>query len=345
MNWKRVFVAVPLLSVFLAAVSCLIQSAAANTYQIILHGKVVMEDGSAPLVIVGIERICSDSAGSAPGPLTNKKGEYIWKMEIDPLESRNCVIRATHTGYTSSDVEVSGLDTTRTALDLPLIKINASAGDPYTLKFSDAGITARARPDWKAAMNALDEQNLSEVAQHLEAVVAAAPKAAQAWHGLGVVDERLNKPNEARAAYEHAIESDPKMLAPYVTLARLCIKTKNWNGAAKASDALIKVDPKYSYPEIYLHQAVARYELKDLKGAEESVQEAIRLDPANKRPRAEYVLGRILEAEGDAAGAKEHMAKYLTLEPAPPDVDLVRGHIDNLGKPEAKDVDPELEPL
>jgi hypothetical protein len=57
------------------------------------------------------------------------------------------------------------------------------------------------------------------------------------------------------------------------------------------------------------------------------------------------VLGRILEAKGDVAGAKEHMAKYLQLEPAPVDVDLVRGHIDHLGKPEAKDVDPELETL
>jgi Tfp pilus assembly protein PilF len=338
MNWKRVFVTVPLLSVFL-------ESAGANTYQIILHGKVTMEDGSAPPVVVGIERICSDIAGSAPGPLTNRKGEYIWQMEIDPLESRNCVIRATHAGYTSSDVEVSGLDTTRTALDLPNIKIHASVADPYTLNFSETGISARARPDWKAAMKALDEQNLSEVAVHLEAVVAAAPKAAQAWHGLGIVDERLNKPAEAHAAYEHAIESDPKMLTPYVTLTRLCIKTKDWNAAAKTADALIKVDPKHSYPEIYLHQAVARYELKDLKGAEESVMEAMRLDPANKRPRAEYVLGRILEAKGDSAGAKEHMAKYLALEPAPSDVDLVRGHIDDLGKPEAKDVDTELEPL
>jgi hypothetical protein len=56
-------------------------------------------------------------------------------------------------------------------------------------------------------------------------------------------------------------------------------------------------------------------------------------------------LGRILEAKGDMAGAKEHMTKYLTLDPAPPDIELVRGHIQYLGKPEASDVDPELEPL
>ena len=71
----------------------------------------------------------------------------------------------------------------------------------------------------------------------------------------------------------------------------------------------------------------------------------MRLDPKNKLPRAEYVLGRILEAKGDIPGAKEHMAKYLALEPAPADVDLVHGHVDNLGKPPAASVDPELEPL
>jgi Tfp pilus assembly protein PilF len=328
-----------------SAFFCLIQSAGANTYQIILHGKVVMEDGSAPPVTVGIERICSDNSGSAPGPLTNKKGEFIWRMEIDPLETRDCVIRATHIGYTSSDVEVSGLDTTRTALELPPITVNASVADPYAINVSENGIPGRAKSDWYAAMKALDGPDFAAAAGHMESAVEKAPKFAQAWHGLGIVDERLKKRTEARAAYEHAIESDPKLLPPYVTLARLCIKTKDWDCTVKASEALLKVDPKHSYSEIYLHRAVARYELKDLNGAQESIQEAIRLDPKHKRPRAEYVLGRILEAKGDVPGAKEHMTKYLELQAAPSDVDLVRNHIENLGKPQAADLDPELEPL
>jgi Tfp pilus assembly protein PilF len=340
MVFKPVF-----LCFFLASAFSVTQFATADTYPVILHGKVVMEDGSPPPLVVSIERVCSDVAGSMPGVLTDKKGEYIWRLNIDPLETRNCVIRASHAGYSSSEVEISGVDTTHTTLELPPITVHTSVADPYTLNFSDTGITGRAKPDWKAAIKALDAQNLPEVGSHLEAVVAAAPKAAQAWHALGLVDEKLHKPAEARAAYEHAIETDPKLLTPYVTLARLCIKTKDWDGAAKAAEALIKVDPKHSYPEIYLHLAVARYELKNLNGAQESVQEAIRLDPKNSRPRAEYVLGRILEAKGDVAGAQEHMAKYLQLEPAPSDVDVVRGHIDNLGKPTAKDVDPDLETL
>jgi Tfp pilus assembly protein PilF len=340
MDFRRIF-----LAVWLAFILTLIQCAFADVYPVILHGKVTLEDGSPPPFAVALERVCSDTFGSMPGVLTDKKGEFIWRMDIDPLETRNCVIRASHEGYFSSAVEVSGVDTTHTTLDLPTITIHASGADPYILNFSDNGITGSARPDWKAAVKALDAHNMAEVASHLEAVVAAAPKAPQAWHALGVVDERLNKTAEARSAFEHAIAADPKRLPPYVTLTRLCIKTKDWNCAAKTADVLIKADSKHSYPEVYLHQAVARYELKDLNGAQESVQEALRLDQNKKLPRSEYVLGRILEAKGDLAGAKEHMAKYLQLEPAPVDVDLVHGHIDNLGKPAANDVDPDLEQL
>jgi len=337
MELKRI-----LSGLLLALVFCYVPLAFADVYPVILYGKVTMPDGSPPPIQVEVERRCSDSYGSMPGVLTDKKGEFIWRMNIDPLETRDCYLRVAHDGYSSSEVEVSGVDTTHTTLQLPPIVITASAGDPYTINFSEKGISGRAMGDWKAAVKALDANNLSEVAQHLEVVTAASPKAPQAWHALGVIDDKLGKNADAQAAYEHGIATDPKFVRTYVALTRLCVKTKDWNCAAKTADALIKLDPKHSYPEIYLHQAVARYELKDLAGAQESVEEAIHLD-GSKLPRAQWVLGRILEAKGDLAGAKEHMTKYLQLEPAPADIDLVRGHIDNLGKPTAKDVDPELE--
>jgi Flp pilus assembly protein TadD len=338
---KRVFLSVSLAAVFLA----LSGSASADTYPVILYGKVVMQDGSAPPVIMGIERICSDIQGSAPGILTDKKGEFVWRMNIDPLETRDCRIHATHDGYTSTFVEVSGVDTTHTTLTLPPIVVSASAADPYAIIIL-SDIPGRAKKDFDAAMKALDNgPDFAEAGRHLEAAVAASPKFAPGWHALGIVDERLKKQPEARAAYEHAIESNPKLLPPYVTLLRVCIKIKDWDGAEKAAAALIKADTKHSYPEVYLHQAVALYGLKDYNGAEASVQEAIRLDAGHQRPRAEYVLGRILEAKGDLNGAKEHQAKYLRMDPAPSDFDLVKAHLDLIGKPEAADVNPQLEPL
>lgn len=331
--------------VWLASAGFLIPSASADTYSIILHGKVEMEDGSPPPVIVLVERVCSNQYGDMPGVQTNKKGEYIWRMDIDPMEARNCVLRVNHSGYSSNVVEVSGIDTIHTTVDLPPIKLHTAVADPYTLNFSDRNIPGRAMKDWKAAEKAVDSQKLPEVAQSLKEVTAEAPKAAQAWQDLGIVDENIHKDAEAFTAYEHAIAIDSKLLPVYVTLARVCVKTKDWNCVAKNADALIAMDSKHDYPEIYLHQAVARYELKDLKGAEESVEEAIRRTPKNSLPRAQYVLGRILEAKGDVQGAKQHMEEYLKLQPGAPDIDVIRGHINGLGNPQAPGADPDLEVL
>jgi len=335
----RLLWSMSLLAVLGAAVAPL----SANVYPIILRGKVTTDDGSAPAFTVGTERICSDGQGSAPGPTTNKKGEYEWRMEIDPLATRACSIRATHAGWVSTSIEVQGLDTTKTMIMLPPLVISPSVPDAYSINASETNVPLKAKTAFKAAMKALDEGNTEETARQLEAATAAAPKFAQGWHALGIVLEELRKPADARAAYEHAIESDPKMLPAYVTLARTCLKLKDWDCSVKEADNLIKADTKHIYPEIYMHRAVARYELKDLAGAAENAQEAVRLDPRHKKPRAEYILGRILEAQGDLNGARGHISKYLELDPNAPDVDVVRAHLQGLGKPDQ--VEPDLEIL
>lgn len=321
--------------------------ATADTYKVIVSGKVTMEDGSAPPFTVGIERVCSDLQGSAPGPITNKKGEYVWNMEMDPFRSRACWIRATHAGYISTSLDISGINVTShdPTHALPALVISKKVPDPYAIVVAGDNIPFRAKSPFNAAMKALDTPDYAAAGSQLEAAVKASSKFAEGWHALGAVDERLNKMAEARDAYDHAIKSNPRFLQPYVTLARLCLKTKDWDCAVKTAAEGEKADVKHVYPELYIHQAVAQYELKDLNGAEGSVQEAIRLDPLHHLPREEYVLGRILEAKGDLNSAREHMANYLKLDPAPPDIDLVKGHLDNLGKPEAAAVDPALEAL
>jgi hypothetical protein len=324
-----------------AGLFCSVQRAAADVYPVIVKGKVTMPDGSPPPFSVTVEKVCTDINGSAPGPLTNKKGEYVWRMDVDPFNSRKCQIQASHAGYTSTNIDISALDgktTTLVTLD-PLVIITKIV-DPYDITSSASNVPSRSGAAWKAAMKALDDRNFPEAAAQMKAAVAESPKFAIGWHGLGVVQEKQGKLAEARDAYQHAIDADPKMFASYVTLARASLKAKDWEGAAKAADALIKVDSKKIYPEIYLHQAVARYQLKDLDGAAASAQEAVKLGI----PRAEYVLGRILEAKGDAAGARDHMTKYLEQDKNAPDADAIRSHIENIGK-FSTGVEPDLEHL
>jgi Tfp pilus assembly protein PilF len=327
-----------------AGLVCVCRPAAAENYPVILRGKVVMPDGTPPPIIVAVERVCSDSIGSAPGPLTNKKGEYLWRMDVDPMRSRACAIRATHAGYASTSVDISALNGyLSTTVQLDPIVLSSLTDDPYVIIMSDSSMPLRARSELKAAMKALDTGDYAEVRRQLEAAVHKTPKYAPGWHAYGVVLEHENAAKEAREAYEKAIDADPRFLPAYMTLAHNCSRAKDWECVVRTADALIKVDKKRNYPDIYLHRAVAKYRLNDLDQAAADVQEAIRLDPYRRMPRAEYVYGRILEAKGDMNGAREHMSKYLELDKKAPDPELIRLHIKNLGQPVPAALEPELD--
>jgi len=327
----------------IASMSFMSAPAVAENYPLILRGKVMMQDGSPPPKSVSIQRLCSDESGSAPGPLTDKKtGQFIWRMDVDPMRTRACHLEASLPGYTSTHLDISALNGyTNTSQTLEPIILSNKNADPYTIVDSDKDVPSKSAGAWKAAMKAIDSGNVNEAINQLKIAVNNSPKFAQGWHTLGILYQSLAKATEAKDAWQHAIEADPKLLPAYVGLTRICITTKDWQGALAASDAEIKMDAKKVYTEIYLHQAVAHYGLKELDAAQASAQDAIRQDPGRKR--GEYVLGRILEAKGDIAGAREHMTKYTAADPNAADIELVKKHIEYLGKPEASSVDPDLE--
>ena len=320
----------------------LIPVASADSFPVILTGKVTLPDGTPPPQM-GLERICSDTSGSAPGPLTNKKGEYTWRLDVDPLASRACYIRATGPGYSSTQIDVSALKAIGNAtLKLDTIVVTPSGADPEQITNNENNVPAKALSGWKAAIKALDAANYPECIRQLQIAVMAAPKFAQGWHTLGILFNQQQKPADARDAFEHAVMADPKYIAAYVSLARADIRAKDWAAASKAADDGIKADTKHIYLENYLHQAVARYNLKDLDGALAAVQQCMTADKSHALPRAEYIQGRILEAKGDLDGARQHMTHYLDTNKTAKDAAQIKLHLDNLGKPGVTDPDLEI---
>jgi Flp pilus assembly protein TadD len=303
-----------------------------------------MQDGSPPPAGVEIQRECSDGNGSRPGPRANKKGEYIWPIDNDTTYTRVCRIEASLSGYFSTAVDISDLKGfVNKTVDLPPLVLNIRGSDPRIINSMDTDVPGAAHAAWKLAMKAVEASNTPEAAKQLRLVVAAAPKFARGWHTLGIAYETEQMVAEAKDAYMHATDTDPKMLVSWVTLSRVDVLAKDWQGAARAADTAIKLDPKHMYPEVYLHQAVARFEMNDLPGAESSASEALRRDPKERKFRGEFVLGRILAAKGDTDGARTHVSKYLALNPSPPDIDLIKGYLDVIGKPEADALKPDLE--
>jgi len=341
----------PLLTaVCLAAAVCgTVQSSKADVYPVIVIGKVTMPDGSPPPVIMSIERICTgDNMGTAPGPLTNKKGEWVWRVEIDLYVQRSCVFHAHHDGYTSTSIDASNLNENYLdkTVHVPDLIVNKMTADPYALILPGDDLSGKARKSWDEAMKALDQKKVDDAIADLTRATEEAPKNPFTWHSLGVVEDKFGRKPAAKEAYQKAIEADPKMLQPYVTLARLCLQLRDWQCTETAAENGIKADKKKVYPELYLHEIVARFGMKDLDGAEKEADELIALDAKQHRvPRVEFVLGRILEEKGDINGARDHMTKYLALEGTSRDSKQVRAHMDALGKPEAKEDVPDPEVL
>src|SRR5262249_6234248 len=159
-----------------------------ETYPLIVRGKVTMKDGAPPPKQVGIQRICSDEQGSAPGPLTGKNGDYLWRMDVDPLRTRRCWLQAELAGFVSSRIEISGLNGyTSTTIDLPPIILGPAIPDPKTINSSDSDVPAKLKTAWKAAMKAIDADNLPEAEKQLQAIVEGSPKFARGWHTLGII--------------------------------------------------------------------------------------------------------------------------------------------------------------
>ena len=72
-----------------------------------------------------------------------------------------------------------------------------------------------------------------------------------------------------------------------------------WAGAARTSDALIQSDTGHLYLDTYLDSGVAHYQQKDYNDALQRLNKLIELDKRYELPRAEYVLGAVLEATKD----------------------------------------------
>jgi Tetratricopeptide repeat len=335
----RLFLAVTITVAALA----LVEPAWSDTYTVIMQGNVVMVDGSPPPKTAGIERVCSDVQGSGPGPITDKKGHYLWRQDLDPMLTRVCYLQATLAGFSSTRIDISnvnlstfgGSSNEKTLPDLVLSPRDSGDAEKVVL-VSESNAPGKAQPLYKAAVKALDADNTDEGIKQLELAVQAVPKFADGWNILGALYERQKKYMEARDALEHALAANPKLVSPYLRIARISNKLGDWDAATKAEDSLLKVDKRF-YPEIYLQQAITRTELKDYAGADESAKTALSLDPKHQHVnRAEYVLGRIALERGDLPAAKQHIASYIGMDPTAPDLEKIQVELDNLGSKDAE---------
>src|SRR5262249_60191620 len=113
------------------------------------------------------------------------------------------------------------------------------------------------------------------------------------------------------------------------------VRAQRWKEAANVTDQIIKLD-SFDYPQAYLFNAVAKYNLQDVEGAEKSARQAEKLDTRHIFPKSVHLLGVILAQRQDYTGAAQKFREYLKLAPNASDAATVRTQLDQIEKQSAQ---------
>ncbi len=298
----------------------------------VVHGKVQMEDGASPNRTIAIERYCE--TGARQVGMADHKGLFVLSMDINPLSDVSCVLRAVLDGYESTNIEISSFGWFSDPNLPPIVLRRRGQGSVSNdaAVFDQGGVPVQATVAWAGATRAARVNNWEQAERQLRSVVQSAPRFAQGWYGLGLARMHLHQAQPAQEALRKAVELNQKNLDAYLLLARAGNEARDWPAAAEAAETLIRKDTGKHFPEVYSHLAMARYQLKDLDGAQASIEDGIRLDKQREFFRNEFILGVILMAKHNRDEAREHLSKFLQLAPRAPESDSVRNLLANLDR-------------
>jgi tetratricopeptide (TPR) repeat protein len=294
-------------------------------------GKVAMPDGSAPPVLVVIERVCSGVARAQA--YTNSSGSFSFQVgqtqdmlpdsAVDRASSgagsqgaksgnlpNTCDLRASLAGYRSDVVSLSSRrnvdDPNVGTITLhPLQKVQG-----LTTSATSALAPKDARKAFDKGLEAVKKSRADDAQLDFLKATELYPRYAAAWLELGRIYEQREDLFSARNAYRSAIAADSNFVNPYERLYLLSVKERKWAEAAATTDRVMRLNP-YDFPESVYYNAVANLELGKLDAAEKSAREALAMGTAARNPKVYYVLGVTLANKQDAKGAAEYLRTYL----------------------------------
>ncbi len=305
-----------------------------------LSGKVVMEDGTAPLEPVRVESFCggrttiiafTDSKGGfsegsgtaqfADARTVNSGSLRSPAPSMPTATGSGCVLRASLPGFRSTEMNLMLLKDSFA----PVTLILHPAAKVEGLTISATSVTAPkdAQKAFEKATKAMRNRKWDDALGQLEKAVRSYPGYAAAWSELGNVYAEQDEPERARNAFHEAIVIDPKFLAPYFGLAELAMHERKWHEMTEYTTALLKLDP-YNHPGAYAYDAMAQLNLNHLDAAETSAREGLKIDQVGEVPKNHHLLGVILMRKGDYAGAAGELRKYLEAAPQTSDGEFVK---------------------
>jgi tetratricopeptide (TPR) repeat protein len=334
-----------------------------------ISGKVVMDDGSAVLQNIAIERVCSgisktvaytdsngrfnfrwgdgtmvvsDASDAGSGPTRNSSSGGFGSSQsagganalaADPFGNRmmNCGVRASLAGYSSDAISLFNRQIADNP-DVGSIVLHRIAGvEGSSISVTSMRAPKAAKSAYERGLQSLLKNKPDDAAKDFEKAVGLYPNYADAWVNLAKLRLARQSVEPARAALTKAMEADPKLVAPYLELGLLDAKDAKWEESGRYLDRAVELDP-IDFPQAWYADAVANYNLKKYDAAEKSARAAVKLDQRHLNPRSDYLLGLVLVEKKDYAGAAEELTMYMKLAPNAPDLAQVKDRLGQIEK-------------
>ncbi len=137
------------------------------------------------------------------------------------------------------------------------------------------------------------------------------PRNDEAHYNLGICYRDERQYSRAEKHFRYAIEIDPKYAIAYAELGLTLFRKGLYRESRIVLRRSIRLDPDNYWSRLYL--AIANWQLRRLKEAEEQYQEALRIEPTEAYGYA--VLGDFLSMEQRGDGEK-YLKKAMSLNPA-----------------------------
>lgn len=244
---------------------------------------------------------------------------------------RNCELRARLSGYRSQSVPLSMLDPTSSANIGTILLHRESPAEGNTISVTSAAAPKDARKAFEKGDEAEKKKKPEDAAKDYQKAVDTYPQYALAWYRLGRLEAAQGQDEAARKAFESALGADSKYVEPYVGLTLIELQAQHWQGLAEISDRALRLDP-FDYPQLFLFNALANYNLNKAPQAEKSAREAERLDTRHRFPQTNHLLGVIMAQRQDYTDAAEELRNYLKYAPNASDAAAVQSQLDQVEK-------------
>lgn len=332
-----------------------------------LTGKVLMDDSSPPPDRVAVQLVCrstpriigytdrkgnfsadvrdktslaqyDDASENSPGFGNGRLGNSGTRSDAMDQNLLGCDLQASLPGFRS---DVAHLDARR-SLDDPnvgTIFLHRLANvEGLTISATSALAPKDAVKAFDKARDEEKKQKWQDAQKELNKAVSIYPKYAAAWCELGNIQRQQKDSEGARQSYAKALEADPKFVSPYLALGDMAAGEQKWQEAADDSDHLLRLDP-IDFPEAWLVNAFANFNLGKPDAAEKSAREGLSHDTAHHVPKLNLILGVVQAQKHEYAGAAENMRDYLRYAPNADDAEQVKKQLDEVEKvlgPQAK---------